>query len=203
MKKCSKCGALQSDDKRHCIDCGSLLGKSLTASEEKAEKSAIGSKVDAMADAAEDFYVPRRDKIMAILCVIGIVMAVLLLIFCYGANAEINDSIPSGVTVENSGGSVSIISPGDTPNYDYPIERVNTIGNAVICALISIVCFIVAIPMLIFPKVTWFFATLRYRLFFNSDPSPSDFAVIFFKVITYLLFGAAIISLVDGYLLFI
>ena len=35
MKKCKKCGALQSDDRSVCLDCGSVLGRPMTEEEEE------------------------------------------------------------------------------------------------------------------------------------------------------------------------
>ena len=35
MKKCRQCGAIQSDDRNTCLDCGAVLGRPVPAEEEK------------------------------------------------------------------------------------------------------------------------------------------------------------------------
>ena len=44
MKKCKKCGALQSDDRSVCLDCGSVLGRPMTDAEEAAAEEALDDK---------------------------------------------------------------------------------------------------------------------------------------------------------------
>lgn len=79
MKKCKKCGALQNDDRSVCLDCGSVLGRPMSESEEAAAEEALGDKLEAMAERTEDFFVPLRDKIMGVVCIIGIIAAFVLM----------------------------------------------------------------------------------------------------------------------------
>ncbi len=88
MKKCKKCGALQSDDRSVCLDCGSVLGRPMTDAEEEAAEEALDDKLETMAERTEDFYVPLRDKIMGVICIIGIIAAFVLMGIAGGEKAD-------------------------------------------------------------------------------------------------------------------
>ena len=201
MKRCTKCGAIQNDSRHHCIDCGEKLGKPLSEAEALEIEERLGNTLDDMSDRTEDFYVPLRDKIMGVISVFGIVAAIVLLILVGRANNEMEASIPDGVIVDRGAGFTTIISNGEI-DYQYPSADKERIDNAGISALIALSCFAVAIPMLTIPKVMWFIDTLRYRIFFNWDTSPSDFALFFRKAITYILFASGIMGVLYGYWIF-
>ena len=148
-----------------------------------------------------DFYVPLRDKIMAVISVLGIIAAVVLLILVGRANNGIEASIPDGVIVDRGTGFMTIISDGEI-DYQYPSAYKERIDNAGLSAIIALFCFAMAIPMLTIPKVMWFMATLRYRIFLNWDTTPSDFALVFCKAITYIFFASGIIGVLYGYCIF-
>ena len=63
MKKCKNCGALQSDDKTTCLDCGTLLGRPMTEEEEEAAEEQ-----QAVEDTA---YFQARQRIAEILSVLS------------------------------------------------------------------------------------------------------------------------------------
>lgn len=94
MKKCTKCGAIQNDNRHHCVDCGEKLGKPLSKSEALEIEEQLDNALDDMSDRTEDFYVPLRDKIMAVISVLGIIAAIILLILC-GQSKQSNRSIYS------------------------------------------------------------------------------------------------------------
>ena len=72
MKKCSHCGAVQKDSRMTCIDCGAPLGSSLDDKSEVALEDMLDDKLDGLSERAEDFYVPMRDRILAVVCIVGI-----------------------------------------------------------------------------------------------------------------------------------
>ena len=158
MKKCKKCGALQSDDRSVCLDCGTLLGRPMTEAEEAAEEDVLDDRLEAMAERTEDFYVPLRDKIMGIICIIGIVAAFVLMGIAGGEKAEPTEELFLG-------------------------------------AIVSIIFLAFACPMLLFPRFVWNLSTWRYRYFYDWDTTPSENALIFRKLATYLLFAMGIIAL--------
>ena len=201
MKKCTKCGAIQNDSRYYCIDCGEKLGKPLSKAEALEIEERLDNTLDDMSDRTEDFYVPLRDKIMAVISVFGIIATVVLLMLVGRANNGIEASIPDGVIVDRGAGFTTIISDGEI-DYQYPSAYKERIDNAGTSAIIALLCFAMAIPMLTIPKVLWFMATLRYRIFFNWDTTPSDFALFIGKAITYILFASGIIGVLYGYWIF-
>ncbi len=201
MKKCNHCGAVQKDERSVCIDCGKVLGKSLSEAEEAAIEDRIDERLDSMAERAEDFYVPLRDKIMGVISILGIIAAIVLIIFVGKENDRIEASIPDGVIVQHGSGFTTILSDG-TVDYQYPSAHKRTVDNAGESAFIALFCLAVALPMLTVPKAMWFIDTLKYRLFYNWDTTPSYFAIVVRKAATYLLFVIGVICVLYGYYLF-
>ena len=201
MKKCTQCGAIQNDNRHHCIDCGEKLGKPLSKAEAVEIEQKLDNTLDDMSDRTEEFYVPLRDKIMGAISAIGIIAAIILLILVGRANNQIEASIPDGVIVDRGAGFTTIISGGEI-DYQYPSAYKERIDSAGTSALISLFCFAMAIPLLTIPKVMWFLTTLRYRIFFNWDTTPSDFALFIHKAISYILFASGVIGVLYGYWLF-
>ena len=201
MKRCTKCGAIQNDSRHHCIDCGEKLEKPLSEAEALEIEERLDNTLDDMSDRTEDFYVPLRDKIMGVISVIGIIAAIVLLILVGRANNQIEASIPDGVIVDRGAGFTTIISDSEI-DYQYPSAYKERIDSAGTSALIALFCFAMAIPMLTIPKVMWFLTTLRYRIFFNWDTTPSDFALFIHKAISYILFASGVIGVLYGYWLF-
>lgn len=199
MKKCKHCGAIQ-DDKRHrCIDCGERLPKPLDKKEAAEISANIENTLDKMSDRTEDFYVPLRDKIMGAISVLGIIAAIVLLIFVRCESSKIEASIPEGVIVDRGNGFTTIMSDGET-EYEYPHAWKNRVDTAGTSGVISLVCFIFALPMLLIPKFMWFINTLKYRVFYGWDTSPSYFALVIRKIATYLLFACGVGCCLYGYL---
>lgn len=198
MKKCKNCGALQNDDNSTCIDCGAVLGKALSEAEAAEINESLDNKLDGMSERTEDFYVSLRDKIMGVLSVIGIIAAIVLLVLVGRENDRINAEIPDGVIVDRGSGFTTILSDGEV-DYTYPSALKRKLDNVGMSALISLVCLIAAFPMLIVPKFMWFIDTLRYRMFYNWDTTPSYFALVVRKAFTYIFFAVGIIGVIYGY----
>lgn len=198
MKKCKNCGALQNDDNNTCIDCGTVLGKPLTEKETAEINENLDDKLEGMSERTEDFYVPLRDKIMGVLSAVGIIAAIILLVLVGRENDRITADIPAGVIVDRGSGFTTILSDGEV-DYTYPSALKRKLDNVGMSALISLVCFVVALPMLIVPKFMWFLDTLRYRMFYNWDTTPSYFALVVRKAITYIFFAVGIMGVIYGY----
>lgn len=198
MKKCKNCGALQNDDNNTCIDCGTVLGKPLNEAETAEINERLDDTLDGMSERTEDFYVPLRDKIMGVLSAVGIIAAIILLVLVGRENDRINAEIPDGVIVDRGSGFTTILSDGEV-DYKYPSALKSKLDNVGMSALISLVCLIVAFPMLIVPKFMWFIDTLRYRMFYNWDTTPSYFALVVRKTITYIFFAVGIMGVIYGY----
>lgn len=201
MKKCKQCGALQNDDRTVCLDCGALLGRPMTDEEEAAADAALDDKLEDMAERTEDFYVPLRDKIMGVLSILCLIASFVLILLAADARDAINKSIPDNVMVETGNGFVSVMSDG-TGNYVYPSRRMNELRDVTLCGVLGVLCHLVAAPMLLVPRFMWFIDTLRYRIFYEWDTTPSDFAIITRKVVTFILFVIGVCCVTYGYFLY-
>lgn len=78
MKKCEKCGAIQKDERTTCIDCGSILGKPIQSDGQEQIDEEIADYIDDISYQADDFYISTRDKIIAGLCLVGIIFLLIV-----------------------------------------------------------------------------------------------------------------------------
>ena len=79
MKICGKCGAHQSDDRSTCLDCGAILGRPLSESEERELNDDISDALTGMSERTEDFYVSPLDRVLGIVSIVLAVAMVILL----------------------------------------------------------------------------------------------------------------------------
>ncbi len=196
MKICGKCGAHQSDDRSTCLDCGAILGKPLSESEERELNEDISDTLHGMSERTQDFYVSPLDRVLGILCIIlAFAMVILLNVYSVQKSALKNelpdDSFRFGST------TVFITSEGTgiiDNAYDIAVwNRIEAYDRAMTNCLIALVCLIPSALMFLVPKVMWILDTLRYRLWFDADPSPSDFYLITAKIFKYVVFGIGVL----------
>ncbi len=203
MKKCQFCGAIQNDDRNQCIDCGARLGKPMSEFEEKATEDALDDKIDSLAEKTEPFYIPIYDKIMGGISLICIVLSIVLLFLAGAESQRIEDSVPEGLIITQSGSGISVIGGTDNfSEYIYPSARKNEIVDTSSSAIIALLSFVISTPLLIFPKAMWLLDTLKYRIFYNWDTTPSSFALTLRKVVAYIFFAVGVISTLTGYFIF-
>ena len=81
-------------------------------------------------------------------------------------------------------------------------EHVKDSVNIPRFALYSIVFFSFAGALLLFPKLMWNLSTMRYRIFYNWDTTPSSFAITMQKVLAYISFIGGIICTIYYYTVF-
>ncbi len=198
MEKCKKCGTLQSDSRHSCVDCGAHLGRPLRGEAAAAAEEAYDDKLESMIEKTDDFYVPTRDKIMGAVCILGVVAAIVLIVLAGIGAQQIDMGIPDGVTVTQGNGGVSVISGAGTA-YDYPLAQKNAMEDAALYGLIGIICLLMTCPMLLFPRFMWLLDTLKYRIFYEWDTTPSYFALVTRKIITYIIFVIGVGFVVCGY----
>lgn len=193
MKKCKKCGAIQSDDRTMCVDCGALLGESLSEAEAARAEAAFADKIDTMGDRMEDFHVPTHERVLGI---VSIVLAVLMLVSVWVNGARlgaIQAKLPVTVMWSDDGSGVKdFLWIDDVIEADAAtaaaIAQSESLERALLYGLFGALLFGMAAALFLIPKLLWFLATLRYRLWFNFDTSPSDFALSFIKVLKYAVF---------------
>ncbi len=199
MKKCVKCGAVQSDGRSLCIDCGALLGDSLSEAEKARTEAAFTDKLDTMGDRMEDFHVPVHERVLGI---VSIVLAVLCLMSVWISGARL-DAIKSELfisvgRIDDGSGVKDFVWIDDLFEADAAtvavIRESESLERALLYGLFGAFFFGVAAAMFLIPKLVWFLSTLRYRLWFGHDTSPSDFALGFMKVLKYAVFVLGCLS---------
>lgn len=201
MKKCRKCGALQSDDRTQCVDCGTLLGAPMTDAEESRAEAALDDKLDQMAERTADFHVPLRDKILGVLAILGIIAAIVLLCLVGAEKKEIRDAVPANVQrqIFHNGSFVTTITSPKPSSVSYSSARMDALDKSQAAALAALIAFAAAAPMLLVPGLMWNLDTLKYRLFYNWDTTPSYFALCLRRAATYILFAAGVIAILYGF----
>ncbi|MDR0964240.1 MAG: hypothetical protein LBM60_06465 [Clostridium sp.] len=82
MKKCHKCGAIQSDDRFYCVDCNERLKDRIPDDEAKLIEKELEDRIENLKNGAEPLHVSSADKIVGFASLIGInVIIVFLIIF--------------------------------------------------------------------------------------------------------------------------
>jgi len=200
MKKCDNCGAVQSDDRIFCVDCGERLGRPMSKADEEAHDAALSDTLTGMAERTEDFYVNPAARVLGIISIIAaFALAVMLPILDYRIDRIQADYLTqmgavqlgeNSFVVDRGGDSVAMV----TGSMRAPAAR--ALESVVSFALIGLICFVMAALFLLIPQVMWWLETLRYRLWFDADPSPSFYATAVYAVIKYGCFGLGCVMLI-------
>ena len=80
MKICEKCGAVNSDSRTSCVDCGERLGAALTPIEEVKIEQSLDNKLEKLYNNDDPLYVSRFDKIVGGISLVGLAAGIILLI---------------------------------------------------------------------------------------------------------------------------
>lgn len=80
MKKCKSCGALQKDERTTCIDCGEMLGKSLTDRELESAEEMFHNQLEDMTEDTDELRVTKFDLVLIILHIL-LTIAITVLTF--------------------------------------------------------------------------------------------------------------------------
>ncbi len=193
MKKCMKCGAVQSDGRNVCIDCGALLGESVSEAEKARTEAELSDKIDTMGDRMEDFHVPAYERVLGI---VSIVLAVLMLVSAWISGARLGEirqeRFVSVGRIDDGSGVEDFLWIDEIIEADAAtvaaIRVSESLERALLYGLIGAFCFGVAAALFLIPKLVWRLSTLRYRLWFDMDTSPSAFALGVYKVLKYTFF---------------
>jgi ABC-type siderophore export system fused ATPase/permease subunit len=74
MKKCAKCGAINDNLYKNCIDCGEVLGPPVSKAELEGEEFEHSKSKRKAAYRSEYFHVSKSDKAVSMLLAIGAVL---------------------------------------------------------------------------------------------------------------------------------
>ena len=195
MKICGKCGAHQSDDRSTCLDCGAILGRPLSESEERELNEDISDTLTGMSERTEDFYVSPLDRVLGIAAIVlAVAMVILLNVYSVQKN-NLKSDLPSGTVI--SGDMIITTDPvtGTVGMSNAHPNRLSMeqLDRAMTHCLIALVCLSFSALEFLVPKVLWFLDTLRFRLWFSSDPSPSDWYLITAKIFNYVIFFVGVL----------
>jgi len=210
MKKCKKCGAIQSDERTVCLDCGTMLGRPMTESEEAQAEAALDDKLDGMAERAEDFYVSIPQKVMGILCILGVIAALVMLNLVSAEKVKLEELVPDHIQIfRHEGGTTTLLGfdPMTGENYEedippYYYSRRRELEKSAEAALLSGILCVAAVPLLLFPKFVWWFDTLKYRLWYDWEPSPTYFSEMVRKIAGFVFFSIGLIGVIYSYFLY-
>ena len=174
MKKCKYCGTPQNDARHTCVDCGKVLGKPLSAEEADAIEDALDDKIDAMSDHSDVFAVSRTDRIFGILGIVGLIASCLLFAVSQTEINRMNRELQEALMAAAMAGEPLFEITRSTEPL--PPTRSDYLDNTVKGAAVAIGCFLESCTMLLFPKFIWFISTIRDRLWYADEPSPSALA---------------------------
>lgn len=210
MKKCRKCGAVQNDDRTTCVDCGAMLGRPMTEAEEAKAEAVLDDKLDGMAERAQDFYVSIPQKVMGILCILGVIAAVVMLNLVGVEKPKLEELVPEHIQIFRHDGGTTIaygFDPVTGENYEeeipqYYYTRNRQLEKSAKAALLAGFFCAVAAPALLFPRFIWWLDTLKYRLWYDWEPSPPWFVVSGRKIVAYLIAVIGISGVIYSYFLY-
>lgn len=80
MKICRKCGARQRDSRLYCVDCGTRLGRRLTAEEEAQEQENLDQTMEKLYNRRDPLFVSLLDRICGWIDLAGFVVLLVLLV---------------------------------------------------------------------------------------------------------------------------
>ncbi len=191
MKKCKYCGTPQSDERHTCVDCGKVLGKSLSAEEAEAVEDALDNQLDAMSDHSDVFAVSKTDKILGIIGIVGLIVSCILFAVSQTEINRMNREFQEALRAAAMAGdpfSAMEISISTDPR---PTTRGEYLEQTVDGAITAIACFLESCTLLLFPRFVWFWSTLRDRLWYAEEPTPSVLAE---KIMEFSKYGGFVIG---------
>lgn len=201
---------MQNDDRTTCVDCGAMLGRPMTEAEEAQAEAVLDDKLDGMAERAQDFYVSIPQKVMGILCILGVIAAVVMLNLVGVEKTALKKQAPEHTTIISVSGAIvsaTAFDPETGEMYEPEISKIwyrrsSVLEDAAAAALIGMMSCIFAAPALLFPKLVWWLGTLKFRLWYDWEPSPTYFHVVMNKIAGYVFFGIGIGGVIYSYFLY-
>ena len=199
MKKCDNCGAVQGNDRIFCVDCGERLGRPMSTAEAQAHEAEMSGTLSRMAERTEDFYVSPAARVLGIVSILCAMLLILMLPLLSGRIDSAQRKYLAEMGAVQAGDGSYIIHQGDSVGMftgSMHSPEAKALESAVYAALVGIFCFVMAALFLLIPQVMWWLETLRYRLWFDADPSPSFYATAVYAVIKYGCFGLGCVMLI-------
>ena len=183
MKKCKHCGVPQSDERHTCVDCGKPLPKPLSAEEAEAIEDALDDQLDAMSEYRDVFEVSCTDRILGILGIVGLIASCLLFAVSQTEINRMNRELQEALMAAAMAGEPLFEITRSTEPL--PPTRSDYLDSTVKGSAVAIAFFLESCTLLLFPKFIWFISTIRDRLWYADEPTPSAFAESMMKFSKY------------------
>ena len=183
MKKCKYCGVPQSDERHTCVDCGKPLPKPLSAEEAEAIEDALDDQLDAMSEYRDVFEVSCTDRILGILGIVGLIASCLLFAVSQTEINRMNRELQEALMAAAMAGEPLFEITRSTEPL--PPTRSDYLDSTVKGSVVAIAFFLESCTLLLFPKFIWFISTIRDRLWYADEPTPSAFAESMMKFSKY------------------
>ena len=187
MKKCDNCGAVQSDDRTVCIDCGNYLDRSLTNAEAEKAEAEIDAAVSHGLDPTDNFTVQRRDKIFGWIALGGVVLCVVLLVIVGALEGKYQPDYPDVHPIHESIYGITYLDPEKGPvmvSNPYADEA-RALERAAGAALAGMVAFAISAVAFFFPQLMWYLDTARARRYVVGELLPTRGWVITNRITQY------------------
>ena len=183
MKKCRYCGVPQSDERHTCVDCGKPLPKPLSTEEAEAIEDALDDRLDAMSEYRDVFEVSCTDRILGILGIVGLIASCLLFAVSQTEINRMNRELQEALMAAAMAGEPLFeITRSTEPLLP---TRSDYLDSTVKGSAVAIAFFLESCTLLLFPKFIWFISTIRDRLWYADEPTPSAFAESMMKFSKY------------------
>ena len=183
MKKCKYCGVPQSDERHTCVDCGRPLPKPLSTEEAEAIEDALDDRLDAMSEYRDVFEVSCTDRILGILGIVGLIASCLLFAVSQTEINRMNRELQEALMAAAMAGEPLFEITRSTEPL--PPTRSDYLDSTVKGSVVAIAFFLESCTLLLFPKFIWFISTIRDRLWYADEPTPSAFAESMMKFSKY------------------
>ena len=180
MKKCDNCGAVQSDDRTTCIDCGTYLDRPLTNAEEEKAEAEMDAALAHSLDPTDNFTVPRRDKIMGWIALGGVVVCIVLLIIIGVMEGKYQPEYPDVNPMHESIYGITYLDPekGPVTVRNPYVEQNRALERAANFAFAGIFLFAISAVAFSFPRLMWHMDTARVRRYAWEELTPTRWWVI-------------------------
>ncbi len=187
-----------------------MLGRPMTEDEEAQAEAALDDCLDGLAERAQDFYVSVPKKVMGILSIFAAVASVVMLMLVSAEKPKLAEFIPENVMITSVDGAIvtsTAINLETGELYDvkipqYYFNRMNELDDAALSALYALGFSVLAVPMLLAPRLMWMLSTLSDRLWYERELEPTCFAMIIRKIATYIAFGFGMLFVIYSYFLY-
>ena len=169
MKICSSCGAVQSDERTTCVDCGAFLGDEVPPGFEKAVEKDISKTISKLNDRSDPLGVSVVDRIIGVLSIVLAAVMIASAVYATVALARLEELAKSFEQTPEVGesavayydGSAVFIYIGAEKAPEQRLEQART------AAVLSALILLAAAAEALLPGLFW--GIYRFRVSIRAD----------------------------------